>query len=81
MRRYSLRDDQWDRIRDFLPGRQGHVGITAETNRLFVEAGRARVISSLVGCPLAEAECDGERSNAPRPDHKLATMVPTERGW
>ena len=39
MRHYSLRDDQWDRIRDFLPGREGHVGSTAETNRLFVEAG------------------------------------------
>jgi len=26
MRRYALRDDQWDRIKDFLPGREGHVG-------------------------------------------------------
>ncbi len=26
MRRYALRDDQWDRIRDILPGREGHVG-------------------------------------------------------
>jgi hypothetical protein len=32
-----------DRIRDFLPGREGHVGSTAETNRLFVEAGDDRV--------------------------------------
>ena len=23
MRRYALRDDQWDRIKDFLPGREG----------------------------------------------------------
>ena len=38
MRRYGLRDDQWDRIRDLLPGRIGHVGVTAEDNRLFVEA-------------------------------------------
>jgi transposase len=38
MRRYGLRDDQWDRIRDFLPGRDGHVGGTAADNRLFVEA-------------------------------------------
>jgi transposase len=38
MRRYALRDDQWDRIKDFLPGRQGHVGGTAADNRLFVEA-------------------------------------------
>ena len=38
MRRYALRDDQWERIRDLLPGRKGHVGVTAQDNRLFVEA-------------------------------------------
>jgi transposase len=38
MRRYGLRDDQWDRIKDLLPGREGTVGVTATDNRLFVEA-------------------------------------------
>src|SRR5204863_6685059 len=38
MRRYALRDDQWARIKDILPGREGHVGVTARDNRLFVEA-------------------------------------------
>jgi transposase len=38
MRRYALRDDQWDRIRQLLPGREGHVGVTARDNRLFIEA-------------------------------------------
>ncbi len=38
MRRYSLRDDQWERIKDLLPGREGYVGGTAVDNRLFVEA-------------------------------------------
>jgi transposase len=38
MRRYAIRDDQWDRIRDILPGRSGHVGVTARDNRLFVDA-------------------------------------------
>jgi transposase len=37
-RRYGLRDDQWERIKDWLPGREGHVGRTAKDNRLFVEA-------------------------------------------
>jgi transposase len=37
-KRYALRDDQWDRIKDLLPGRPGHVGVTARDNRLFVEA-------------------------------------------
>ena len=38
MRRYALRDDQWDRIEDVLPGRDGHVGVSAKDNRLFVDA-------------------------------------------
>src|ERR1700739_705587 len=38
MRRYGLRDDQWDRIKDLLPGRPGSVGGTAANNPLFVEA-------------------------------------------
>jgi len=38
MKRYALRDDQWEKIKDLLPGREGHVGGTAKDNRLFVEA-------------------------------------------
>jgi transposase len=38
MRRYAVRDDQWERIEDLLPGRPGSVGVTAADNRLFVEA-------------------------------------------
>lgn len=26
MRRYGLNDGQWKRIKDLLPGREGHVG-------------------------------------------------------
>jgi len=37
-RRYGLRDDQWERIKDLLPGREGTVGVTAKDNRQFVEA-------------------------------------------
>ncbi len=36
--RYALRDDQWEKIKDLLPGREGYVGVTAKDNRLFVEA-------------------------------------------
>lgn len=38
MRRYGLRDDQWERIKALLPGREETVGVTAKDNRLFVEA-------------------------------------------
>jgi transposase len=33
-----LHDDEWERIKDLLPGREGDVGVTAKDNRLFVEA-------------------------------------------
>ena len=38
MRRYALSDEQWETIRELLPGRRGHVGVTAGDNRRFVEA-------------------------------------------
>ena len=38
MDRAMLRDDQWDRIKDVLPGKKGDCGVTAKDNRLFVEA-------------------------------------------
>jgi transposase len=48
MERFALRDDQWDRIKDVLPGREGHVGGTADDNRWFVEAVLHRFRT---GCP------------------------------
>ena len=36
--RYGLRDDQWERLKDLLPGRAGTVGRPAKDNRRFVEA-------------------------------------------
>src|SRR3974390_2511874 len=38
MRRYALRDGKWKKIKDYLAGRGGQVGVTAKNNRLFVEA-------------------------------------------
>jgi hypothetical protein len=34
--RYELSDLQWEKIKDFPPGRKEHVGRTAADNRLFV---------------------------------------------
>jgi transposase len=36
-KRYAFRDEHWKCIKDLLPWRQGHVGVTARGNRLFVE--------------------------------------------
>ena len=38
MPRKLLRDDQWDRIKDLLPGKATDPGVTGKDNRLFVEA-------------------------------------------
>ena len=37
-RRHELTDEQWERIRDHLPGKAGDPGRTATDNRLFVNA-------------------------------------------
>ena len=52
MRRYALRDDQWNRIKHLLPGKAGDVGVTAKANRLFAKA-VARPLSG--GDPLARS--------------------------
>jgi transposase len=38
MRRYGLRDEQWERLEHRLPGKESDPGVTAKDNRLFVEA-------------------------------------------
>ena len=38
MARKMLRDDQWERIKDLVPGKPTDCGVTAKDNRLFVEA-------------------------------------------
>lgn len=37
-RRHALRDDQWDKIKDSLPGKESDCGVTAKDNRLFIDA-------------------------------------------
>ena len=60
-RRYALRDAQWERIKDLLPGRKGTVGVTAKDNRLFVEAVRYRYPcrQSLAGLTRTSKEISG----------------------
>ena len=36
MRRYELRDDEWERIAPLLPGKSSDCGVTAKDNRQFV---------------------------------------------
>lgn len=38
MARKILRNDQWDRVKQMLPGKSGDPGRTGEDNRLFLEA-------------------------------------------
>ena len=64
MRRFGLRDDQWERIKHLLPGREGSVGVTAADNRLFVERRCCTVI--VPGCRGAicrSGSVTGQRSS------------------
>jgi putative transposase len=38
MRRFELTDEQWERVKPFLPGQKGMPGHHAKDNRLFLEA-------------------------------------------
>ncbi len=38
LRRHEITDEQWDAIKDLLPGQEGDPGVTAKDNRLFINA-------------------------------------------
>ena len=61
MRRFGLRDDQWERIKDLLPGREGWVGVTAADNRQFVEAVLYRYRTGMPWRDLPERFGDGTK--------------------
>jgi transposase len=61
MRRFGLRDDQWDRIKHLLPGREGSVGVTAVDNRLFVDAVLYRYRTGMPWRDLPEQFGDGTK--------------------
>ena len=60
MRRYGLRDDQWEQIKHLLPGRADTVGVTAKDNRLFVEAVIYRYRAGIPWRDLPERFGDGK---------------------
>ena len=53
MSRKLLRDDQWERIQDLLPGKVGDPGVTGKDNRLFVEA---VLWIARTGCPWRDLD-------------------------
>jgi transposase len=61
MRRFGLRDDQWERIKNLLPGREGSVGVTAADNRQFVEAVLYRYRTGMPWRDLPERFGDGTK--------------------
>ena len=38
MHRHAIRDEDWDRLENLLPGREDLPGVTAKDNRLFIDA-------------------------------------------
>jgi transposase len=64
MIRLRLCDNQWERIKDLLPGKVGDVGVTARDNRRFVEAVLYRYRT---GTPWRDLpECFGDWKNTHR---------------
>jgi transposase len=61
MQWFGLRADQWERIKDLLPGREGSVGATAADNRLFVEAVLYRYRTGMPWRDLPERFGDGRQ--------------------
>ena len=49
-----MRDDPWERIEGFLLGREDTVGVTAQDNRLFVDAILYRYRAGIPWCDLPE---------------------------
>ena len=62
-RRYGLRDDQWNRIKDLLPGREGHVGVTARDKKT-------------AGCRARAAHC---RPQCGQPKRAAVGLMPSRQ--
>ena len=79
IRRHALRDDLWERIKDLLPVCEGHVGMTARDNRLFVESVLYRNRAGILWRDLLEAlwQLSGGASSplALEPNGCLATRL------
>ena len=54
-------DDQWERIKDLLPGRPGLSGVTAKDNRRFVEAVLYRYRAGFPGATCRSDSATGRR--------------------
>jgi transposase len=65
MRHHCLRDDQWDRIKDALPGRAGSVGMTAADNRRFVDAVLYRYRTGIPWCQWRREIPQNRRAEIP----------------
>lgn len=77
MRRYGLRDDQWDQIKNFLLGRLGTVGVTASDNRRFVEAVLYRYRAGIPWRDLSERFGDWKNVHRPHPPGRKDTPDPS----
>lgn len=73
-RRYALRDDQWERIKDLLPGREGYVGVTAFIQSVVCRSGVVPLPGWNTLARLAKAIW-----GFPRDSHPLQSVVKNGR--
>ena len=83
MHRYALRDDQWDKIKDFLPGREGHVGTIAcsstRSSIAIVRASRGAIYPSAtdIGRLFTDGTGDGAKVAFSCGFSRLCPAMPT----
>jgi transposase len=79
MHPHRLRDDQWNLIKDGLPGRAGSVGVTAADNRRFVDAVLHRYRTGIPWRDLPESLGDWNNTPFDREFLLLGQTVPRDR--
>jgi transposase len=72
VKRYGLRDDQWEKIQHLLPGREETVGVAATDNRLCVEAVLYRYRAGIPWRDLPTRFGDGTTCTAASADGRKA---------
>jgi transposase len=62
-KRYELSDGQWERIQNFLPGREGTVGVSSADNRRFVNGVMWVLRSGAFWCDMPERYGDWKNTH------------------
>jgi hypothetical protein len=77
LRRYGLHDDEWDRIKDLLPGREGDVGVTAKEGHA---PAPARGHGRQAAVPIRSRQGENRLAGARPSSRQIGLQHPLARG-